>query len=404
MLCELQADQYGSVRQLYAPLWYHLAIFSALEGHTAARVVVDDAVHPTVAMLWDKVEGGYYLVGDPDNTAFSRALNRFILEEIYPRAQAEGKNADLVVNYAPLAWERTLGDVLAGIHTMRHARQHFLCREPGIADWRARVPEDMEMITVDADFLQHTELGNMEDVAQWVRGSWGVEDFLARGVGQCLVHGDTIASWCIGDYAAGRECEIGIHTDEAYRRRGLATLTVHATLEQCLARGYTRIGWHCWSNNDASAATALRAGFHQTVEHPVYHAWYNTIDNELVQARMYLVGPEGNTMQRADYDAAAAAYRQAFALIAADPALAARTKIWSHQAWRPYLYQNAARAHLHIGDLHAAQRYLEQATEAGLPPGQAHVVLQDEGLACWHDSAAWQDLATFVGQSSSALA
>ena len=64
----------------------------------------------------------------------------------------------------------------------------------------------------------------------WVRDSWGVEDFLARGVGQCLVHGNTIASWCIGDYAAGHACEIGIHTDERYRRRGLATLAVRATL------------------------------------------------------------------------------------------------------------------------------------------------------------------------------
>ena len=179
-----------------------------------------------------------------------------------------------------------------------------------------------------------------------------------------------------------------------YRRRGLATLAVRATLEQCLARGYTEIGWHCWSNNRASAATALRAGFRQTVEHPVYHAWYNAIDNELVQAKMYLDGPAGNTMQPVDYAAVAEAYRQAFALIAADPALAARTKIWSRQPWRPYFYQSAARAHLHLGDMHAARRYLDQAIEAGMPQEQVQTLLQDEGLAHWRDTAAWRDLAT----------
>ena len=90
----------------------------------------------------------------------------------------------------------------------------------------------------------------------------------------------------------------------------------------------------------------------------------------------------------------AEAYRQAFALIAADPALAARTRIWSRQEWRPYFYLSAARAHLHLGDMHAARRYLDQAIEAGLPHEQVQALLQDEGLAHFHDTAAWRDLAT----------
>jgi len=250
----------------------------------------------------------------------------------------------------------------------------------------------MEMVTVDAAFLERAEMDNIRDVAEWVRSSWGLEDFLARGVGQCLVHEDTIASWCIGDYAVGYQCEIGIHTDEAHRRRGLASLAVQATLEQCLTRGYTEIGWHCWSNNRASAATALRAGFRHTVEHPVYHAWYNAIDNELVQAKMYLDGPAGNTMQPVDYAATAAAYRRAFSLAAADPALAARTKIWGRQEWRPYFYRSAALAHLHLGDLHAARRYLEQALEAGFPHEGARALLGDASLGHLRDTPAWRDL------------
>jgi len=115
---------------------------------------------------------------------------------------------------------------------------------------------------------------------------------------------------------------------------------------------------------------------------------------------MYLAGPEGNTMQRTDYAKAAAAYRRAFELVAADPALAARTRIWGREAWRPYLYQYAACAHLHIGDLHAARRYLEQGIEAGLPQEQVQATLQDEGLAKWHDTASWRDLVTVLEQGT----
>jgi RimJ/RimL family protein N-acetyltransferase len=87
----------------------------------------------------------------------------------------------------------------------------------------------------------------------------------------------------IADYVAGNDYEMGIHTDEDHRKRGFATLTVAATVEHCLANGVENIGWHCWSSNVTSAATAKKVGFEQTIEHPVYHAWYNKFDNFLVQ-------------------------------------------------------------------------------------------------------------------------
>jgi RimJ/RimL family protein N-acetyltransferase len=394
-LRELRPHQYANVRALFEPLWYHLVIFSAIEGHTPARIVADDPEHPTVAFVWDKVEGDYYLAGDPDNHTFNRALNRFILDEIYPEAQADERaSSDLALNYAPMAWERVLDEVLAGINVMRHTRKHFLFQELRVPDWRDRVPQGFEMVEVDADFLKRTGLKQMDErVLRWIRHAWGgVEGFLARGFGCCLVHENTIVSTCTGDYAVGHTCEMGVGTDEDYRRRGFATLTVSATLEQCLARGFTEIGWHCWSANRASAATARKAGFRQTLEHPVYHAWYNTIDNWLVQAKLYCDGPVGNTVQPVDYPAAAAAYRQALALVESDPATAERARIWGDVSSRPYIYHDAARAHLHIGDLQAARGYLDEAIEAGLPGEHLQRSLQDETLAHLHHTAAWQDL------------
>ncbi|MBN1640841.1 MAG: GNAT family N-acetyltransferase [Anaerolineae bacterium] len=392
---ELTPGQYGAVRGLFAPLWYHLVIDSAIEGHTPARIVADDPHDPTVAFVWDQVEGGYYLAGDPDNASFNRALNRLIHDEIYPEVQRRTDHAaDLVVNYAPLAWERVLGEVLAGINVMRHARKHFLFREMRVPDWRDRVPDGYEMAPVDAAFLQRSDLPHMEDrILRWVRRAWGgIDGWLARGFGCCLLHGSAIVSWCTGDFAAGQACEMGIGTDAAYRRRGYATLTASATVEQCLARGLTEIGWHCWSANVASAATALAVGFRQTVEHHVLHAWYNEIDNWIVQGGMYLAGPEENTLQPVDWAAAASAYDRAMAIAETDPALADRTRLWRDPEIQPYILRNAARAHLHAGDLHAARDDVARAIAAGLPRDQVTALLEQEGFAHLRDSAAWRTL------------
>ncbi len=287
MIYELERSQYGKVRSLFQGLWYHLAIFSVLEGNSPGRVLVNDAHDPRTAFVWDQVEGGFYLGGDAGNRAFNRALNTWILEKIYPEAREIPHLVDFTLNYEPEIWMSELDVILEGTRSLKHQRKHFALERLKIADWRAQIPAELEMVRVDGIFLTGTEMGNMEDVCQWVMNSWqSIENFEKRGVGFCLIHGDTIASWCIGDYVAdgGKAYEIGIQTDEDYRRQGLAALTVAAAVDHCLSRGVEHVGWHCWSSNLASAATARKVGFAQTIEHPVYHAWYNRFDNLLVQA------------------------------------------------------------------------------------------------------------------------
>jgi hypothetical protein len=50
-------------------------------------------------------------------------------------------------------------------------------------------------------------------------------------------------------------------THRDYRRRGLGTLAVAATVEYCLERHLPNIGWHCWANNRGSQRLAENVGF-----------------------------------------------------------------------------------------------------------------------------------------------
>ena len=81
---------------------------------------------------------------------------------------------------------------------------------------------------------------------------------------------------------SGDRCEIGIHTDERYRRQGFAALTAAAMVQYCLSDGMTHIGWHCHTHNQASAATAEKVGFEHVLDHPLWQVRFREVDSPLV--------------------------------------------------------------------------------------------------------------------------
>jgi len=108
--------------------------------------------------------------------------------------------------------------------------------------------------------------------------------FLNRGFGFCLVNNDKIIiSWCISDWVTEEKTEIGVGTDENFRRRGYATLVVKATLDYCFKNNF-KVGWHCSKHNIGSQKTAEKAGFELEKEYDIilgsfdkaYILWENT--------------------------------------------------------------------------------------------------------------------------------
>ncbi|HHX64459.1 MAG TPA: GNAT family N-acetyltransferase [Chloroflexi bacterium] len=83
-------------------------------------------------------------------------------------------------------------------------------------------------------------------------------------------------------------CELGIYTDAGHRRRGLATAAALALIERLMARGTTRIGWHCWRSNVASGATALKVGMEKVCDYSVYFAAYDEAVNLAANGNMRL--------------------------------------------------------------------------------------------------------------------
>lgn len=66
--------------------------------------------------------------------------------------------------------------------------------------------------------------------------------------------------WSIADCVSDDDCEFGIHTHLGYRRRGLAKLATAATVNYCLSRGFTSVGWCCDEYNFGSRRVAEKVG------------------------------------------------------------------------------------------------------------------------------------------------
>jgi hypothetical protein len=156
MIDELEHSQFERVRPLFNGLSYHLAIFSVIEGNSPGRIWVDHPHDPQAALVWDIVEGGFYLAGFEGDDEINQALNRCIRQQIYPEAKQLPHTLDFVLNYFPETWESKLDVVLRDTAPMKHYRQHFTFKELKV-DWKSQLPEGFVMTRVDEKLLARTD-------------------------------------------------------------------------------------------------------------------------------------------------------------------------------------------------------------------------------------------------------
>ncbi len=357
MIVELKPAQYENARSLFDGLWYHLNLFAVIEGKCPGQIFADDAASPTVALICEQVEGNWYLAGDSSNPEVVEGLRSLIAETLLPAGRARDGMVELLVNWHPETWEAQFGALLAGASPMRHLRKHFVIDQTPDIDWRAQLPDGYEMRLVDDEVLMRNERVNIERLRDWGSGSHdAMKPLMGDGVGCCIFHDNHIASWCMGDYAAGNAVEVGIHTDDAYRKQGLATLATAAMVETCLVSGADYVGWHCWSSNIASAKTALKVGFRQTVEHPIHHAWYNRVDNQFVRGNML-------KFEFGQPEAAVVEYATGFQMIEDGHRDVASSRFVAN--WLPWAHYNMACALATTGDAPTALAHLDLAIDSG---------------------------------------
>ena len=268
MLHKLTPEQYPVVQSIFEPLRYNIVVGSVIDGNTPGWVFADDAERPTTAFIWD-MQDAMLVAGDPANAEVNAALAAVIRDQIVPDARRRGIPF-LSLHYDRPAWEAAIeGAVLAGWAPHKVVRYYYIL-ENLAWNWRIGMPPGSEMRPLTATLLEQEDMENADQARGWVLSFWpSLEAFEAKGVGYCVVYGETIASWCLSVFVSGKDYELGLATAPDFRGRGLAKRTAAACAEACLGRGL-RVHWHCLEENYPSRRVAEKVGFDEEVRYEVY--------------------------------------------------------------------------------------------------------------------------------------
>jgi RimJ/RimL family protein N-acetyltransferase len=369
VILELDKAQYQRVRSLFKGLHYQLITAAVLDGTSPGRIWVDDRRQPGTAFMASAE--GYFLTGYEGNTGFNHALPELLASLILAGdTLREGENA-LVVVCHPDAWHDQLGGILKGRVPIRERRLHYLFDRPQL-DWRSQVPTGFTVARIDERLLSRPGVVIPEHVTGWMQANWGsVEGFYQNGFGFCTMHGQRLVSWCLADCATGSACEIGIHTAEDHRRRGLAALTTAATVDHCLSRGLTTVGWHCHEDNWGSRGVAEKVGF--VVERDYVHHLF------IFDEAQHLAWQGYHSFADRRHREAIEWFAKAFE--AGDP-----------PGWA---YHTAARAWAVLGDPDAAFRNLHRAIDRGWT--HADVTRRCKEFESLHGQQGWNHLLGRLG-------
>jgi hypothetical protein len=206
MIRILPSQTNENISRLFAPLGYHLAVASILDGKTPGLLYVDDLSKPQIGLAWFKHR--VFLAGAPVGEILDFTLKELLQAELLAQAERSGLEA-FILHVHPNAWEEHLPAILPGREPILGLREHYLCT--GLAgDWRAMLPDGIELRLVEPGLAADSNL------------------------------------------------------------QGLGALRDEMVSEQALQRGYQEVGWHCWKRNLPSMALARRAGFALEREYLVY--------------------------------------------------------------------------------------------------------------------------------------
>ncbi len=254
---EIEIQKFENVLPLLAADdWRPVLPEAVCEGYNPGRVFVDRPDAPASAWVWLPC-GYFYLYGQPPANA-PRTLADSLNADLVPAWTRAGETG-LVLVPRSAGWQSVLEGFLAGKGYARIYRREYRLVPRRFTPSAA--PAGFKLRRMDVELVER--LGGMP--------SWrSTEEFLARGLGFCLMDGDEIAGYSASVFATRTRVEIDVHTVARLRRRGLAHAAASALVKACREEG-REPNWECFWNNEPSNALAGSLGFEKCADHAVFY-------------------------------------------------------------------------------------------------------------------------------------
>jgi RimJ/RimL family protein N-acetyltransferase len=374
-------EEYFKVKELFRSMDYQLDIESIFLKKRG-QIFVDNRKMPQTACIYND-KHNFYIAGRVDNREFNQNLYDYMTKHIFP-SMLTTDCLDFYIDYGnQYLWKEEIRNIFEQNYVSSVDWRYYMLDKQKITINLEVLPEDYKLKRIDEELLKRSELKNIDDITEWTStdGWLSQQDFLKNGFGFCIIKGKDIVSWSIADYVIGNSCEIGIETDEDYRRKGFAAIVATACVKFALSNGIDRIGWHCFESNIASQKTAEKIGFKLRKKYAPIFGWFNSFDNYLVQAY--------ECYNNKNYIQASKLYENAFLLIehGSEEVKLSRICNKNNKYW---FYYNAARCHAHSGNDDLLFRRLRTSIELGL--SNIDMIIKDDAFKVFEKTEEYNQL------------
>ena len=215
---------------------------AVLEGGNAGRIFTDEPARPQWAFVWEADDGTLYRGGNYDQNILFNVVTLLRQEEVVALGYRDG-DSDTEL-FPP--------DPQAGAECLEYDRS---IGNSDLSPYLVAPPAGYSIQKMDRPLLEISPK-NEENLNRY--GS--LANFLDKGIAVCILHGGEVVCEAYADMAIMGMREIGIRTQEAHRRQGLATLTCATLINLCEQAG-SRTYWDCARLNAGSVSLAHKLGF-----------------------------------------------------------------------------------------------------------------------------------------------
>jgi RimJ/RimL family protein N-acetyltransferase len=274
LILELQKESFTKIKHLIGDFSHYLVLTTLFEGFTPGKVWVNQLEQLTTALVWDRLNTLFFLMGDSSDNKLNRELNDPIMTTIFPEI-IQMQYHKFYLQFTPHhMWEEQIDVILKRSISDRQFIYSYMFnpnRTNFALNWEPGFPDGYKMTRITYELLNNLNLQNLDYVVSGIRACWQSTNLYLRsgGIGYCLLKDDVITSWCSTDCVINAGCELYVETLEGYGRKGLGTLVALACVQECIAKGLI-VYWHCFNNNIGSIKIAEKINLAKIAECPVY--------------------------------------------------------------------------------------------------------------------------------------
>jgi RimJ/RimL family protein N-acetyltransferase len=271
---ELPPEDFCKTIDLFSSLDHVLAIKASLSSSSKGKVIGDHPGHPTLAILWNELDGFYLGTTQPVlDPKIVRETIKNILEN-HPELLEEIEQ--FVIYTDPTLDDRLCEQFIPSERFEKRWVKLFKGHEK--VQKQIEIPSDYKLITIEQAIIDKQKLSGIEEILDDISYTWSsLDTFTQKGLGLLLIDQEkaAIASCCFAEHAAEGGIEFSIETNEAYQRKGLGKVIGQSMLNQCYQKNLVPY-WYCMANNSGSIALANKLGLAEELTFPV---WFFEFDN-----------------------------------------------------------------------------------------------------------------------------